>query len=91
MIKQATDVKVTVGQNGVVWVSGEPKMENIAVQAIEKIESESHIAGLTDRIKSFLEKATGKKLDAKAEAPEADAKEDDSKEQADSQEQQKEE
>lgn len=65
MIKQATDSKITVGQNGWVWLSGEPAMENLAVLAIKKIERESHISGLTDRIKVFLEEKTGKKIEVK--------------------------
>lgn len=65
MIKQATDCKITVGQNGWVWISGEPAEENIAVLAIEKIELESHIPGLTDRIKAFLEEKTGKPIEVK--------------------------
>lgn len=58
MIKDATGCKVSVGQNGLVWVSGEdPKQELIAVRAIEKIEAESHVSGLTDRIKEFLDRS----------------------------------
>lgn len=63
MIKQATNCKMIVGQNGVVWLQCEPKVEALAVNAIRKIEEESHISGLTNRIKIFLEKETGKKLD----------------------------
>lgn len=62
MIKQATNCRIIVGQNGLVWIDGEPKMELIAVNAIKKIEQESHLTGLTDKIKEFLEKETGKKL-----------------------------
>ncbi len=68
LIKQATDCKIVVGQNGLVWLYGEdPKMENLAAQTIQKIEKESHISGLTDRIKQFLEKETGVKLEDKTE------------------------
>jgi exosome complex component RRP4 len=63
MIKQATDCKMIVGQNGVVWLQCDPKIEHIAVEAIKKIESESHIPGLTNKIKTFLETKTGKKLE----------------------------
>jgi exosome complex component RRP4 len=63
MIKQATGCKMIVGQNGIVWLQCEPKVEAIAVDAIRKIENESHIPGLTDRIKEFLEKKTGKKIE----------------------------
>jgi exosome complex component RRP4 len=62
MIKQATGCRITVGQNGLVWVSGEPNNELIVVEAIKQIEENSHLAGLTDKIKAFLEKKTGKKL-----------------------------
>lgn len=68
LIKQATGCKIVVGQNGLVWLYGEdPKMENIAARTIEKIEQESHISGLTDRIKKFLENETGVKLEDKLE------------------------
>jgi exosome complex component RRP4 len=56
MIKNATGCNITVGQNGLVWIEGSPEGEVIAVQVIEKIEQEAHLAGLTDKIKAFLEK-----------------------------------
>lgn len=62
MIKQATNCRIIVGQNGWIWVDGEPEKENIAVETIKKIESESHFSGLTERIKEHLEKITGSKL-----------------------------
>jgi len=62
MIKQATGCRIIVGQNGLIWIDGEPDKENIAVDAIRKIESESHIPGLTDRMKNHLEGITGVKL-----------------------------
>jgi len=62
MIKQATDSNITVGQNGLVWINGSPENEIIVVKTIKKIEQEAHISGLTDRIKTFLEKATNKKI-----------------------------
>lgn len=60
MIKDATGCKIIVGQNGIVWLQGEPEQEMIAVAAMRKIESESHISGLTDRIKIFLEEEVKK-------------------------------
>ncbi|MEM4336908.1 MAG: exosome complex RNA-binding protein Rrp4 [Candidatus Woesearchaeota archaeon] len=62
MIKEATGCKIIVGQNGLLWILGEPKKEIIAIEAIRKIEEESHLSGLTERIKEFLEKKTGKKV-----------------------------
>ncbi len=56
LVKDYTGCKISVGQNGMVWLKGEnPKMELLAVKAIKKIEAESHISGLTDRMKEFLE------------------------------------
>jgi len=64
MIKNATECKIIVGQNGLVWLNAEdPKMELLASETIKKIEAESHFAGLTDRIKVFLEEKTGKKVE----------------------------
>lgn len=54
IIKEATSTRVVVGQNGVIWVQGEPENEIKAISAIKKIEAESHIPGLTDKIKEFL-------------------------------------
>lgn len=57
MIKEYTNCKITVGQNGIAWISGEnPEKELLAVKAIEKIQAESHISGLTERVKEFLER-----------------------------------
>jgi|WetSurMetagenome_2_1015567.scaffolds.fasta_scaffold491197_1 exosome complex component RRP4 len=55
MIKHATGCRVVVGQNGLIWLQGEPADEVLAIQTIRKIEKESHSQGLTDRIKEFLE------------------------------------
>jgi exosome complex component RRP4 len=62
MIKQATGCKITVGQNGLVWLSGEPEKEIIAVDAIKMIEKNAHKTGLTDAVKEFLEAKTGLKV-----------------------------
>ena len=63
MVKDATGCRITVGQNGIVWLQCEPSQEALAVAAIRKVESESHISGLTERIKAFLDDET-KKLQA---------------------------
>ena len=55
MIKQATGCRIVVGQNGIIWVSGEPEMEIKAVDTIMKIQAEAHISGLTDSIKEYLD------------------------------------
>lgn len=55
LLKEQTGCKISVGQNGWVWIYGEdPIKERLCVEAIGKIERESHISGLTDRVKEFL-------------------------------------
>lgn len=54
LIKDATGCNITVGQNGLIWVSGEPEQEIKAIETIKKVEAESHIPGLTDRIQAYL-------------------------------------
>jgi len=55
MIKKLTGTRIIVGQNGWVWVSGKnDELEKLAVEAILKVDRESHVQGLTDRVKEFL-------------------------------------
>ena len=57
MIKDYTGCNLLVGQNGKVWVKGTSlEKENLVTKMIMKIEQESHIDGLTDKIKNLLEK-----------------------------------
>ncbi len=60
MIKEITGSQITVGQNGIVWINGSPKQEFLAIRAIRKIEKESHMSGLTEKIKAFLEEESKK-------------------------------
>lgn len=60
MIKQATKCNIIVGQNGLIWIDGSPEGELLAVKAIRKIEEESHLSGLTEKIEEFLEKNKAK-------------------------------
>jgi exosome complex component RRP4 len=62
MIKNATDCRIVVGQNGIVWIQGDVKNELIAIDAIKKIEDESHHSGLTEKIREFLKEKTGKEV-----------------------------
>jgi len=54
MIKDATKCQITVGQNGLIWISGEPENELLAEETIRKIEKEAHTSGLTESIEAFL-------------------------------------
>ncbi|MBR9699045.1 RNA-binding protein [Candidatus Woesearchaeota archaeon] len=67
MIKNATGCRIVVGQNGIVWIQGDVNNEFIAIETIKKIERESHIPGLTNTIKEYLEKQTGKKIEVQNE------------------------
>ncbi|WP_297500189.1 exosome complex RNA-binding protein Rrp4 [Thermococcus sp.] len=55
LIKKLTNTRIIVGQNGWVWVSGKnDELERLAIEAVLKVDRESHIQGLTDRVKEFL-------------------------------------
>jgi exosome complex component RRP4 len=55
MLKQETGCQITVGQNGVILVSGKSlEDEQLAIRAIRKIEEEAHTSGLTDRITEMI-------------------------------------
>ncbi|MFP4112201.1 MAG: exosome complex RNA-binding protein Rrp4 [Candidatus Woesearchaeota archaeon] len=60
MIKHTTNCRVIVGQNGLIWLNGEPENELVAIEAIKKIEKESHISGLTERVQQFLDDSKGR-------------------------------
>lgn len=60
MIKESSGCNLLVGQNGRVWVKGPSlEKENIVTDIIMKIEQESHVDGLTDKIKKSLESKNG--------------------------------
>ena len=56
MLKNMTDCRITVGQNGMIWVDGEDENADVAVEAIEMIENQAQSGNLTERIKEFIEK-----------------------------------
>ncbi|MEM5797941.1 MAG: exosome complex RNA-binding protein Rrp4 [Candidatus Aenigmatarchaeota archaeon] len=53
VIKKATDSKISIGQNGFVWIEG--GKEELVIKAIKLIEKEFYKEGLTDRVTQFLE------------------------------------
>jgi exosome complex component RRP4 len=59
MLKNMTSCRIYVGQNGRIWIDGE--LDNIvrAVQAIKMIEDEAHSQGLTEKVKTLLERSSG--------------------------------
>ncbi len=59
LIKRYTKCRMFVGQNGRIWIDGNAEDIMVAVRAIERIEAEAQIFGLTDSIKTFLEEHYG--------------------------------
>lgn len=59
LIKGATNTRMFVGQNGVIWIDGESQDVALAMAAIRKIEQEAHTSGLTEKVKAFLEEHRG--------------------------------
>jgi len=55
LLKNYTNTRIFVGQNGRIWIDGEPDDIRLAVEAINMIDREAHVLGLTDRVKEFLE------------------------------------
>lgn len=57
LIKNKTGCRVTVGQNGKVWIKGDdPQKEKKAIEAVEFVEKNAHIEGLTGKMEKFLGK-----------------------------------
>ena len=61
MIKEETKTEIIACHNGLVWVKGEAENIKKVKGIIELIEKESHIKGLTDKIKKILTKKGEKK------------------------------
>ena len=61
MLKEHSKCNILVGQNGWVWIKGEPERTMKVIEAIRKIEKESHTRGLTDTITKMLEVKNGRK------------------------------
>jgi exosome complex RNA-binding protein Rrp4 len=55
LLKEYVECWLYVGQNGRVWLNGEPEEVLLAKQTIQKVCDEAHLPGLTDRIRAFLE------------------------------------
>jgi exosome complex component RRP4 len=56
LLKGELGIQIIVGQNGLIWISGDRKKVDIAEEAIYIIEREAHTEGLTDRITEFIKK-----------------------------------
>ncbi|MEM2637518.1 MAG: KH domain-containing protein [Candidatus Korarchaeota archaeon] len=61
LLKNLLGISIFIGKNGYVWFdTAEPQHIRIAKLVLDKIARESHIPGLTDRIKALLEEEIAK-------------------------------
>ena len=60
MIKDATNTRIVVGQNGLIWIDGTPEDVIEAITAISIVEQEAHTVGLTDRMEKYLKERSVK-------------------------------
>ncbi len=68
LIKKYTACRLVVGQNGRIWIDGDPDDILIAMGAIQMISDQAHVHGLTNNVKEYLQKAKG--IDPEKEAEE---------------------
>ncbi len=55
MIKDKTGSRITIGQNGIVWVSGGD--EDLAVGAVKTVDEKGHEKGLTEKVEKMLKES----------------------------------
>jgi len=65
MVKNETKCNIFIGQNGRIWITGRDNDMQLAINSLLKIERETHISGLTDRITNFLKEQKGEKVQVK--------------------------
>jgi exosome complex component RRP4 len=72
ILRDKSGCRIVVGQNGIIWLDGQEQNMQLVIDAIMKIERESHTKGLTDRISEYLDegmkkisKDAGKSIKAK--------------------------
>ncbi len=75
MLKNETGCNIFVGQNGRIWITGKDNGMDLAARAVLKIERETHIPGLTERITRFLKEEKGQKIKEKQQEKEPEKEE----------------
>ena len=70
LIREFTGVRMMVGQNGLVWMDGDPEGLRHTAEAIRRIEERAHLPGLTDAVREYLEQAYGRRATVPAERDE---------------------
>jgi len=62
LIKEETNCRITVGQNGLIWIGGSNiEDELLAKEAISFISERSFVSGLTDEVKKWFKQKKNKK------------------------------
>ncbi len=56
MLKNMTDCRITVGQNGMIWIDGDDENADVATEAVKMIEAQAQSGNLTDRVREYIEK-----------------------------------
>jgi exosome complex component RRP4 len=56
LLKEHTQCRIFVGQNGRIWIDGDVDGISLAMRAINMIDENAHTVGLTENIREFLEK-----------------------------------
>lgn len=64
LLKEYVECWMFVGQNGRIWLNGEPKEILLAREAIEAVCASAHLPGVTERVKALLEKRKPGGIDA---------------------------
>jgi exosome complex component RRP4 len=64
MIKEYVECWLFVGQNGRIWINGEPEEVLFAKNVINMIANEAHLPGLTERVRAYMEANKPQKADA---------------------------
>ena len=55
LLKEETGCTFIVGQNGIVWIKGETRQQELlALKAIKYVENNAHMSGLTDTMKEKI-------------------------------------
>jgi exosome complex component RRP4 len=74
MLKNETKCNIFIGQNGRIWITGRDNGMELAIKSLLKIERETHISGLTERITNFLKEQKGEKVQVEESVKESEEK-----------------
>ncbi len=67
LIREFTNVRMFVGQNGRIWIDGDPEGVHHTAVAIRMIDERGPAPGLTDAVRAYLEAAYGRRATTPAE------------------------